>query len=644
MRLRRILPILASVAFATAQAVDTNTITIASAHNGAAPAVGDHAYTNGTPLTCGVTNSPVLNGATQYVCTAASVTSNDFTQITPTNVALTLTNNATLTWQWATNYWLAVTAAGDGGVDVASGWFAAGSNVTVTATPDANRHFAGWSGDTNGCALAGAAITAPMDQARALVANFAIDTYAVAFNLGDHGTRTGGGELTQTVAHGGAATAPEVQPEAGWIFEGWDVAFGDVTAPLTVQAQYGRILHTLAVASEHGVTDPAVGIHTNAWGSELNATVTSPDTRDTTQYVCTGWVGTGSVPPDGETASVSFTITNNSGIVWNWSTNYWLAVETAGSGGVDVASGWFAAGSNVNVTATPATGWHFVGWNGDTNGCDVEGVTLTAPMDRARTVEARFEIDRHTLEVVSAHGGNIPGTLEAAYGTELSLSSPNSPIIDGTTQHICIGAVVSGNAFTQPTPTSVLLTLTNNATLTWLWETRYLLAAYANEGGSVSGTGWYAADVVVTLTAIPAQHFQFVQWSDGVLSASRFVTVPAGGISFVALFAPMPGGNWDTGYQFIGNGWRRLDWFGDYVPMGEEGWIWHNQHGFFFVPQDALPENIWLYAPDMGWLWTSSEVYPFFYRHADNAWLWYNGGTNPRWFVNMATAEWENWP
>ncbi len=101
---------------------------------------------------------------------------------------------------------------------------------------------------------------------------------------------------------------------------------------------------------------------------------------------------------------------------------------------------------------------------------------------------------------------------------------------------------------------------------------------------------------------------------------------------------------WDTGYQDLGNGWRRLDWFGDYVPMGTDGWIWHNRHGFFYVASSAAPESIWLYARDMGWLWTSHTLYPFLFRHQDQAWLWYNGATNPRWFRNMTTGQWESLP
>ena len=99
---------------------------------------------------------------------------------------------------------------------------------------------------------------------------------------------------------------------------------------------------------------------------------------------------------------------------------------------------------------------------------------------------------------------------------------------------------------------------------------------------------------------------------------------------------------WDAGHQDLGGGWRRLAWFGDYVPMG--GWIFHNRHGFWYPAPGSTAQSIWFFAQDMGWTWTSSTLYPFLYRGSDGAWLWYNGQSQPRWFMNMSAGQWENWP
>jgi hypothetical protein len=104
------------------------------------------------------------------------------------------------------------------------------------------------------------------------------------------------------------------------------------------------------------------------------------------------------------------------------------------------------------------------------------------------------------------------------------------------------------------------------------------------------------------------------------------------------------GSRWDAGYTDLGGGWRRLYWFGDYIPMGAAGWIWHHQHGHLYVSPSTTPEGLWLYAQDMGWLWTGCTTYPYLYRASDRTWLWYNGSTNPRWFYNMRTGRWESRP
>ena len=104
------------------------------------------------------------------------------------------------------------------------------------------------------------------------------------------------------------------------------------------------------------------------------------------------------------------------------------------------------------------------------------------------------------------------------------------------------------------------------------------------------------------------------------------------------------GMTWDAGYVDLGGGWRRLTWFGDYALMGAEGWIWHNKHGFFYVSTSSTPGDVWLYANDMGWLYTGNTLYPYLYRSSPAAWLWYNGSTNPRWFMNLTTSQWESRP
>ncbi len=149
----------------------TRDLTVISEQGGASPGTLTTNYN--TTLNQFVTNSPVVTGSgTQLVCTGAAVIGNDYTQVNSTNVALTLTNDATLTWSWQTQYLLTVQTNGSGSVSAYGGWFASGGSTALTATASAGWFFTGWSDGTNGCGMAGNVITASMTQARVITANF----------------------------------------------------------------------------------------------------------------------------------------------------------------------------------------------------------------------------------------------------------------------------------------------------------------------------------------------------------------------------------------------------------------------------------------------------------------------------------------
>ncbi|HBA85477.1 MAG TPA: hypothetical protein DCZ95_15430 [Verrucomicrobia bacterium] len=94
--------------------------------------------------------SPLMQGTTQFVCGAWTLSEQE-PQIGSTNwFFMTVTNHASLTWWWTTNYWLETTAGAHGSVDAASGWRALGATASLGALADAYYHFDSWSGDVSG--------------------------------------------------------------------------------------------------------------------------------------------------------------------------------------------------------------------------------------------------------------------------------------------------------------------------------------------------------------------------------------------------------------------------------------------------------------------------------------------------------------
>ena len=86
-----------------------------------------------------------------------------------------------------------------------------------------------------------------------------VTAWRVAFDMGSHGARSGGGALTQMVPVDGSAVAPTVNAQLGWRFTGWDAAFTTVTNPLAVHAVYEVWRPDLAVTDISVPTEVLTG-------------------------------------------------------------------------------------------------------------------------------------------------------------------------------------------------------------------------------------------------------------------------------------------------------------------------------------------------------------------------------------------------
>jgi len=119
-------------------------------------------------------------------------------------------------------------------------------------------------------------------------------------------------------------------PEEGWTLDHWLLNGIDVGSAnpykVTMSQNYNLIAvftvvpvqWTLTVNSDHDSPSPSVGSYLYNDGSSVTCNVSSPVMEDDVSYTCTGWTGTGSVPESGTDTSVTFTITQNSDITWNW--------------------------------------------------------------------------------------------------------------------------------------------------------------------------------------------------------------------------------------------------------------------------------------------------------------------------------------
>ncbi|MAK28609.1 MAG: hypothetical protein CMI22_09670 [Opitutae bacterium] len=66
---------------------------------------------------------------------------------------------------------------------------------------------------------------------------------------------------------------------------------------------------------------------------------------------------------------------------------------------------------------------------------------------------------------------------------------------------------------------------------------------------------------------------------------------------------------------------EEVDWFGDFVTLGDSDWIFHSKLQWLYAHPDH-EGGLWLWKPGHGWLWTQDGVWPFLYEHETGRWLY----------------------
>ncbi|MBI3608538.1 MAG: hypothetical protein HY207_11280, partial [Nitrospirae bacterium] len=312
--------------------------------------------------------------------------------------------------------------------------FTLGTDVTLTAAPDANSMFTGWSGA--GCTGTGTGTcTVTIDAVKTVTATFTRIQYVLDVTK----TGTGGGTVTSSPAGidcGATCSAPfdaasnvtlTAMPDATSTFAGWTGAActgtGTCVVPMTaaqpVTATFTRIQYALDVTpigtGGGTVTSSPAGIacgKTCAAPFDAGSSVTLTANPDATSTFA-GWTGAGCagtgpcVVPMTAAQAITATFTR---------IQYRLDVTKTGSGGGTVSSApsgidcgttcaaAFDAASSVTLTAKPDATSTFAGWDG---ACTGTGPCIV-PMTAAQAITATFTRIQYRLDVTpKGSGGGI---------------------------------------------------------------------------------------------------------------------------------------------------------------------------------------------------------------------------------------------
>ena len=286
-------------------------------------------------------------------------------------------------------------------------------------------------------------------------------------------------------------------------------------------------LCTLTVSSSYGTPSPA-GVTSPASNGVVTALMlNSPVTSGTTQYVCAGWIGAGSLA-SGSGMSTSFTITNDTTITWQWKTNYWVNCGVSGAGVLDKASVWYVLGTNLVVNATPDVNSVFDAWLGDTNGASIAGTQIMFAVNAPKNITARFlPIVWNIAAAAGANGSISPsGVVAVGQGTSQLFtitSDANYHVADVLVDSLSVGAV-TGYTFTNVrashtiaasfaiNPYTVIFNLGTNGT--------------RSGGGALTQMLAYASAAVAP-SVTPNSGYTFIGWDASFGSITSNMTVNA---------------------------------------------------------------------------------------------------------------------
>jgi hypothetical protein len=146
-------------------------------------------------------------------------------------------------------------------------------------------------------------------------------------------------------------------------------------------------------------------------------------------------------------------------------------------------------------------------------------------------------------------------------------------------------------------------------------------ASYPANSGTVSGNGTYTSGSTISISATPANGYQFSHWSGDTSGNSNPTSITINqDTSVIANFTEINNSNsWSTALE-IGNGWKSFPWFGQFFETSSN-WIYHLELGWLYRYGNNL-SSLWLYSKNHGWLYTSQVIFPFLYHHTDNAWIY----------------------
>ncbi len=402
-------------------------------------------------------------------------------------------------------------------------------------------------------------------------------TFTVTFDAGLNGTIESG-MAVQTVNYGQSAVAPTIAANQGWTFNGWNIAFNNVTSNLTVTAQYTQL--TFSVTFDPGIRgtiSSGTAVQTVVYGGAAVA----PSITANQGWIFTGWDTVFSNVTSNLTVTAQYTqMTFN--VTFNPGTNGMITSGTA-------VQTVFYGQSAVAPTIAANQGWTFTGWNIPFN-------NVTSNL----TVTAQYSPITFTVTFTAGTNGTI--TSGTAVQTVVYGGSAIAPTVTAVA-----GMVFTGwnTSFTN---------VTSNRTVTAQYAVQTFTVTFS--AGTQGILGGEAVQVVaygqsaIAPDIMPNSYSKFVGWSPSLANITSNRTITAQYVPITCRAADLSGDG-SVGIEDIEL--FAADWLSDVPVAGDI-----NGNGDVGLGDYAMISECWLYTKPMtqtftlgtGWNWLSFNFLP----------------------------------
>ena len=462
-------------------------------------------------------------------CTLTATAATGYTFLRWTKNGIQVSTNPTYTFQVteATSYVAhfqlnsyEITATAnptDGGMITGAGTYNHFENCTLTATPATGYHFVKWT--KNGSQVStNASYTFEVTGAASYVAHFELNSYAITATANP----TVGGSITGTGTYNHFANCTlTATPATGYHFVKWTKngtqvsANASYTFEVTGAASYVAHfeLNSYAITATANPSDGGTITGAGTYNHFANCTLTA---TPATGYHFVKWTKNGSQVSTN--ASYTFEVTGAASYVAHFELNSYAITATANPtvGGSITGTGTYNHFANCTLTATPATGYHFVKWT--KNGTQVSAnASYTFEVTGAASYVAHFELNSYAITATAnpSDGGTITGAGTYNHFANCTLTAT------AATGYTFLRWTKNGTQVsTNPTYT---FQVTEAASYVAHFQLNsYAIGASANptDGGTVTGAGTYNHFENCTLTATPATGYHFVNWTEGTTIVS----------------------------------------------------------------------------------------------------------------------------